>query len=66
MQALDVIHRVLRTRVSATIEEHEQIMASFNEVARALEKSSFPAVPTGPLPSDEIPMPGKVSGRSAS
>ena len=65
MQALDVIHRVLRTRVSATIEEHEQIMASFNEVARALEKASLQEAHV-PLSPDEIPMPGKVSGRSAS
>jgi hypothetical protein len=67
MHALEVIHRILRTRVTATVEEHEQIMAAFNEIVRALEPSlkGQPAPAPAPAPADEIPMPGKVSGRSA-
>ena len=64
MHALDVIYRILRTRVNATVEEHEQIMAAFNDIA-AIVKGMPIKVPVTPQATDEIPMPGKVSARPA-
>ena len=63
MHALDVIYRVLRTRVSATVEEHEQIMSAFNDVASIVKGAPEPVAQT---PNGDIPMPGKVSSRPAS
>jgi len=66
MHALDVIYRVLRTRVSATVEEHEQIMSAFNDVANIVKGVAVAPEPIAQTPNGDIPMPGKVSSRSAS
>ncbi len=68
MTALDLIYRILRTRVSATVEEHEQIMTAFNEIANAIKKNTPPAAPPRAETADDdlLPMPGTVSSRPAS
>jgi len=64
MHALDVIYRILRTRVNATVEEHEQIMAAFNDIANVVKGIPLKTAEVPPT-TDDIPMPGRVSARPA-
>jgi len=54
-RAIEIVNRVLRTRVQATLEEHEQIMAAFNDIVKALEEKK-PSL----VHEDDVMMPGKV------